>query len=226
MESVKSSALPGEILQLKVRLLGISPMIWRRVLVPESVSLRELHGVVQLAMGWEGIHLFEFTVRGVRCAGPDLCGASTDVALSDLRFRRNARFRYVYDMFCEWEHEIRVEERLCADTGKRYPRCIGGAGACPPEDCGGPDAYHTRRDEATGLDAMDDLALVAETVERVLIDKDSSCLDDDDTRWRLEVAVERLGSHARFLETTFSRGAVNRGFRAGDHRRLMNQQMC
>ena len=64
MESVKSSALPGAILQLKVRLLGISPMIWRRVLVPESVSLRELHGVVQLAMGWEGIHLFEFAGSG------------------------------------------------------------------------------------------------------------------------------------------------------------------
>ena len=56
MESVKSAALPGAILQLKVRLLGTSPMIWRRVLVPESVSLRELHGVVQLAMGWEGLH--------------------------------------------------------------------------------------------------------------------------------------------------------------------------
>ena len=226
MESVKSAALPGSILQLKVRLLGISPMIWRRVLVPESMTLRELHGVVQLAMGWEGIHLFEFVARGVRYAGPDLSGASTDVPLSHFRFRRNARFRYVYDMFCEWEHEIRVEERVCADAAKRYPRCIGGAGACPPEDCGGPDAYHTRRDEATGLDAMDDLALVADTVERVLIGKDSSCVDDDDTRWRLEVAVERLGSRARFLETTFSRGAVNRGFRAGDHRRLMHQQMC
>ena len=66
MESVKSAAPPGTILQLKVRLLGINPMMWRRVLVPESVSLRELHGVVQLAMGWEGIHLFEFAVRGVR----------------------------------------------------------------------------------------------------------------------------------------------------------------
>ena len=85
-------------------------MVWRRVLVPESMSLRELHGVVQLAMGWEGIHLFEFAVRGVRYAGPDLSGMSTDVALSDLRFRRNARLRYVYNMFCEWEHEIRVEE--------------------------------------------------------------------------------------------------------------------
>ena len=154
MESVQSAAPPGAILQLKVRLLGISPMIWRRVLVPESVSLCELHGVVQLAMGWEGIHLFEFAVRGVRYAGPDLSGMSTDVALSDFRFRRNARFRYVYDMFCEWEHEIRVEERLAVAPGKRYPRCVGGAGACPPEDCGGPDAYHARREEATGLDAM------------------------------------------------------------------------
>ena len=120
MESVKSAVPPRAILQLKVRLLGISPMIWRRVLVPESMSLRELHGVVQVAMGWEGIHLFEFAVRGVRYAGPDLCGASTDVALSHLRFRRNAKFRYAYDMFCEWEHEIRVEERLSADAGKRY----------------------------------------------------------------------------------------------------------
>ena len=131
MESVKPAAPPEAILQLKVRLLGISPMIWRRVLVPESVSLRELHGVVQLAMGWEGIHLFEFAVRGVRYTGPDLSGASTDVALSDLRFRRNAKFRYVYDMFCEWEHGLRVEERLPADAGERYPRCIGGAGAWP-----------------------------------------------------------------------------------------------
>ena len=226
MESVKSAALPRSILQLKVRLLGISPMIWRRVLVPASMTLRELHGVVQLAMGWEGIHLFEFVVRGARYAGPYLCGEPVDRALSSFRFRRNARFRYVYDMSCWWEHELRVEERLAADAGKRYPRCIGGAGACPPEDCGGPDAYHTRRNEATGLDAMDDLALVADTVKRVLIGKDSSCLDDDDTRWRLEVAVERLGSRARFLKTTFSRGAVSRGFRAGDHRRLIHQQMC
>ena len=225
MESVKSSALPGAILQLKVRLLGISPMIWRRVLVPESVSLRELNGVVQLAMGWEGIHLFEFAVRGARYAGPDLSGMSTDVALSDFRFRSNAKFRYVYDMLCWWEHEIRVEQRLAAVPGKRYPQCVGGAGACPPEDCGGPDAYHARREEATGLDAMNDLAVVAETVERGVIDRDSSCLDDDDTRWHLEVALARLGSHARFLETTFSRSAVNCGFRAGDHRRLMHQQM-
>ena len=95
--------------------------------------MRELHGVVQPAIGCEGIHLFEFAVRGVRYAGPDLSGASTDVVLLDFRFRRNAKFRHVYDMFCEWEHEIRVEERLAAAPRKRYPRCVGCAGAFPRE---------------------------------------------------------------------------------------------
>ena len=55
---------------------------------------------------------------------------------------------------------------------------------------------------------------------------DNAARGDHGTRWRLEMAVERLHSHARFVETTFSHGAVKRGFRAGDHRRLMHQQMC
>lgn len=54
------------ILQLKVRLLRLIPMVWWRVLVPEVMSLRELHGVLRAVMGWDGIHLFEFNIRGVR----------------------------------------------------------------------------------------------------------------------------------------------------------------
>lgn len=52
---------PGDpVIQLKVRLLGISPMIWRRVLVAASTTLRELHGVLQVSMRWKGLHLFQF----------------------------------------------------------------------------------------------------------------------------------------------------------------------
>jgi len=40
-------------------------MVWRRLLVPMSYTLHELHGVLQAAMGWEGLHLFELKVRGV-----------------------------------------------------------------------------------------------------------------------------------------------------------------
>jgi len=51
--------------QLKISLLGISPMIWRRVLVPSSSTLHKLHGIFQVAMGWDGIHLFQFDIRAV-----------------------------------------------------------------------------------------------------------------------------------------------------------------
>ncbi|WP_256451929.1 plasmid pRiA4b ORF-3 family protein [Microvirga sp. VF16] len=39
-----------EILRFKTWLLGISPMVWRRVQMPASVMLRGLHDVIQVAM--------------------------------------------------------------------------------------------------------------------------------------------------------------------------------
>ena len=56
----KAETLASPILQLKVRLLDISPMVWRRLLVPASFTLRELHGVIQVAMGWESAYIPEF----------------------------------------------------------------------------------------------------------------------------------------------------------------------
>ena len=53
-------------MQVKVWLLGISPMVWRRLLVSDTCTLRELHGVIQVAMGWEGIHLYQFCLRSRR----------------------------------------------------------------------------------------------------------------------------------------------------------------
>ena len=53
-------------MQIKVWSLGISPMVWRRVLVPSTCTLSELHGVILVAMGWEGIHLCQFCLRSAR----------------------------------------------------------------------------------------------------------------------------------------------------------------
>src|SRR5438094_1644033 len=41
--ATKKSAVPPEIYQLKVTLLGTSPPIWRRLLVPAAVTLAQLH---------------------------------------------------------------------------------------------------------------------------------------------------------------------------------------
>ncbi len=87
-------------------------MIWRRVLVPEHYTLRELHGVIQNAMGWEGIHLFEFKIRAVSYCSPDLCGERPDVPIKQFNFRKNTKIAYIYDMNSWWNHEIRIEDRL------------------------------------------------------------------------------------------------------------------
>jgi Plasmid pRiA4b ORF-3-like protein len=76
------------VLQVKVWLLDISPMVWRRLLVPSSYTLRELHGVIQVAMGWEGIHLYDFELRAARYGSWELSASSPDVTLASLRLRK------------------------------------------------------------------------------------------------------------------------------------------
>lgn len=126
------------ILQFKIWLKGVSPMIWRRVEALADTTLRELHGIIQVAMGWEGIHLFTFNLRAVRYGSYELGARSPDITLGGLLLRKGARFAYEYDLIIPWEHEMRLEDRLRIQPLRHYPYCIAGHGACPPEDCGGP----------------------------------------------------------------------------------------
>src|SRR3954468_9564791 len=90
------------VLQVKVWLVGISPMIWRRVLVPTTFTLRELHGVIQAAMGWEGIHLYDFHLHAARYGSWEVAASSPDVTLAALRLRKGQRFIYEYDLNIPW----------------------------------------------------------------------------------------------------------------------------
>jgi len=62
----------------------------------------------------------------------------TKVYLHDFQFRLHERFLYTYDFGDHWEHEIRLDNVLPVAPKQPYPFCLGGARACPPEDCGGP----------------------------------------------------------------------------------------
>ena len=62
-------------------------MIWRRVMAPAAMTLQELHGVLQVAMGWEGIHLFAFEIGAVQYGPFDLHMASAKVPISRFDFR-------------------------------------------------------------------------------------------------------------------------------------------
>jgi hypothetical protein len=212
------------ILQIKVWLIGISPMIWRRVLVPTAFTLRELHGVIQVAMGWEGFHLFQFCLRAVRYGSSTLSASSPVVTLAALRLRKGARFIYEYDLNIPWRHEVRVEDQLAAVAGKTYPICAAGDGACPPEDCGGPDAFVTHRDDILSLDSRDDLATMAEIIGDITRQRRLEILDDVEVRERLEQAIERSQARERAQSKPFSRRDVNGRLGEGAHRQFMHQQ--
>ena len=49
-----------KIYQIKVGLLEINPLIWRRFLIPANVTLHRLHLVLQDVMGWQNYHLYRF----------------------------------------------------------------------------------------------------------------------------------------------------------------------
>lgn len=105
----------GEVLQIKVWLLGVSPIIWRRIQVPNTSTLRQVHGVIQVAMGWEGIHFYQVCMRAARYGSFDLGADSPDVTLRIFQLRKVARFVYECDLNIPWVHEVRAEDGLETD---------------------------------------------------------------------------------------------------------------
>jgi hypothetical protein len=138
------------ILQLRAVLRGVSPLIWRRLLVPSDVSIAQLHVILRVVFGWEDIHLHRFDIRG-REYGLNREGGlffDTDarkVRIGDLKLRRMERFTYEYDFGDSWTHDVRIEATLPIDPAKHYPVCVGGKCSAPPEDCGGPDTFMQNR---------------------------------------------------------------------------------
>ena len=210
-------------LQLKVRLINLSPMIWRRVLVPATMTLKELHGVFQVAMGWESLHLYQFRIHAVHYGSWELWVEPPGRTLASFDFRRGDKFVYEYDMTSYWEHEVRVEAWLEPQSRKRYPVCIGGSGACPPEDCGGPRGYDERKVEALGIDAYEDIGTLADLLDRIILQNQPHLLEDEEVRWQLEDVLDRNRLRIPFLETRFDRKGVNARLRAGDHHTFKHQ---
>lgn len=134
---------PMSVYQMKVTLLDIRPLVWRRFQVTSDQTLYDLHLILQTVMGWENYHLYEFSVSNAFLYGEnDHDSRKTSRAkLSQLVSSEKQVFNYMYDFGDYWEHEILVERILKPKKGVRYPICIKGNRACPPEDCGGPPGY-------------------------------------------------------------------------------------
>lgn len=124
-------------------------MVWRRFLVPSSVTLHRLHLVLQDVMGWKNYHLYRFKYGKNQYGEPDPENDfyelpfinSRRTKLGDIVREERSLFLYEYDFGDGWEHQLMVEDILEREADKLYPVCIAGQNACPPEDCGGPHGY-------------------------------------------------------------------------------------
>ena len=177
--------------QLKIHLVSVSPMVWRRLLVGGETTIAQLHHIVQIAMGWEDYHLHRFRIYGKEygvgySGGMSFTDDPWKVRLGDFRFRESDIFYYEYDFGDSWEHQIRVEEILDRDPKKKYPRCIDGKRACPHEDSGGPWAYQE----------------ILHVLKR---------------RWHPDLRFVRQNLGRGFDAAVFHRGLVNRAFRRTEH---------
>ncbi|MDQ2708049.1 MAG: plasmid pRiA4b ORF-3 family protein [Actinomycetota bacterium] len=152
---------PGDpVLRVTITLAEVEPRVRRQLLIPAPMPLDRLHQVIQTAMGWENYHLHSFT-DGKRTYGqpdPDLDFVDErTVQLGDLKVDR---LYYTYDFGDGWEHEILLDPAGMADPDLRYPRCISGEGACPPEDCGGSGGYQHLREVLADADDAEHEAMV------------------------------------------------------------------
>jgi hypothetical protein len=140
----------NQICSVRIELLHTDPLIWREVEVPTSITLKVLHDVVQIAMGWFDQHLWEIRIaRQVYgpAMGADWGGEPrTDaikVRLRDVLKPRRTTIDYLYDFGDSWEHRLIVTAVRQGTPDMSCPRYVAGKHAGPPEDCGGlPGFYH------------------------------------------------------------------------------------
>ncbi|MBU4254161.1 MAG: hypothetical protein KJ727_06150 [Acidobacteria bacterium] len=145
------------VFQFKIALHGTRPALWRRLLIPESFTFYDFHVAIQDAMNWLDYHLHHFEIPGAG-SSPDSalhieCPwyepfdrdddwlLTTEVKLKDHFQRRKDRALYRYDYGDGWEIDILLEDILPKQKSVRYPSCLDGALAGPPEDCGGISGY-------------------------------------------------------------------------------------
>ena len=142
-----------EIYQFKITLNDSAPKVWRRILVPTDYTFFDLHVAMQNAMGWTDSHLhaFRFANKENRWWAINIATPSPDdpfevvderqAKIADYFGKTFGQCAYEYDFGDGWEHTVLLEKTLPKKAGEKYPQCVVGKNACPPDDCGGVWGY-------------------------------------------------------------------------------------
>jgi hypothetical protein len=120
------------------------------VVVRADMKLDRLHSVIQIVMPWTNSHMHQFIAGRIYYGQPDPGFADMGSAtlnekrykVADLAPAAKKKFMYEYDFGDSWTHEVTVEKVLPPDPAFKHPKCLAGANACPPDDCGGIPGYY------------------------------------------------------------------------------------
>jgi hypothetical protein len=155
-KGISVSPYNNRVLQFKIELPEILPLIWRRILIPSDYNLWDLHVAIQDSMGWLDYHLHHFEFKGkgknkeVRIGIPDFEGTDEmpevypgwEIPVLTYFNDLGITAKYFYDYGDSWWHTVQLEGYYFKDKKVSYPICIDGERACPPEDCGGERGYY------------------------------------------------------------------------------------
>jgi hypothetical protein len=138
---------------LRISIDGTEPEIWRRLILPETITIPQFHEAIQCAFGWQDRHLYGIRSVDRRgqsrvIVGPDDAAEDIDaepasgVALSELLDAAGtgpALFEYEYDFGDSWTHTVELVGQAQVPEGTIA--CVEGASRGPVEDSGGPGGF-------------------------------------------------------------------------------------
>lgn len=131
--------------QLKIILENTKPEVWRRVLIIEGSSLRTLHYLIQDVFWWKGYHSYMFKIGDDEFSDPEFDDGQGWLDDSKSKIgkvvEKFSEFNFIYDFGDWWSHKIIFEGFVEVDLKEKYPVCIDGKNAAPPEDVGGPPGF-------------------------------------------------------------------------------------
>lgn len=135
--------------EFEITLCEVQPVVWRRFRVPANITFQRLHEAIQVIMGWQDYHMYEFRFGNIRVSVKDDESFVVDETHFDARrksipsfgLERNDVLGYVYDFGDDWMHTVRVTFPVYDLRDQPDYWCLDGGGVCPPEDVGGAMGY-------------------------------------------------------------------------------------
>lgn len=195
------SYLKNQVFQFKIELDEITPKIWRRIQVPSEYNFWDLHVAIADSMGWLDYHLHHFAIRGkgkrnvVHIGIPDFDRTyelqevypGWEIWMMAYFNDLGVEAKYLYDYGDGWEHKVKLEGYMYREKGIKYPICIGGECACPPEDCGGVTGYYNVLETLSDSDHFDHEDMrtwVGKDWEPERFNRDGVNFDNPYKRWK------------------------------------------